>query len=161
MVKRIVDDAHKLGVSKIVLGKLKRIRKNGKNGKANAIINNFWSFEYIIRRFKERAEEYGIEVEEKSEYRTSSECPFCHSEGTRRYRGMFYCGKCKMVMNADAVGALNIRNDGTIIPSPSWGRDNWVVAHPLLLRWDGMRWEPKRAVKNRPMITAEARISRL
>jgi hypothetical protein len=67
-----------------------------------------------------------------------------------------------MVMNADAVGALNMaRNDGTIIPSPSWGRDNWVVAHPLLLRWDGMRWEPRRAVKNRPMITAEARISRL
>ncbi|NHV61155.1 MAG: hypothetical protein HA492_07145 [Candidatus Verstraetearchaeota archaeon] len=41
------------------------------------------------------------------------------------------------------------------------GSINWVVAHPLLLRWDGMRWEPKRAVKNRPMITPEARISRL
>ncbi|NHV61083.1 MAG: IS200/IS605 family element transposase accessory protein TnpB, partial [Candidatus Verstraetearchaeota archaeon] len=162
MVKTIVDDAHKLGVSKIVLGKLKGIRKNGKNGKANAMINNFWSFEYIVKWFKERAEEYGIEVEEKSEYRTSSECPFCHSKGTRRYRGMFYCGKCGMAMNADVVGALNIaRNDGTIIPSPSWGRDNWVVAHPLLLTWDGMRWEPRRAVKNRSMITAEARISRL
>jgi putative transposase len=160
MVKRIVDDAHKLGVSKIVLGKLKRIRKNGKNGKANAMINNFWSFNYIVKRFKERAEECGIEVEEKSEYRTSSKCPFCHSEGTRRYRGMFYCGKCGMAMNADVVGALNIaRNDGTIIPSPSWGRDNWVVAHPLLLTWDGMKWEPKRAVKNQPMITPEARIS--
>jgi len=160
MVKTIVDDAHKLGVSKIVLGKLKGIRKNGKNGKANAMINNFWSFNYIVKRFKERAEEYGIEVEEKSEYKTSSKCPFCHSEGTRRHRGLFYCGKCDIAMNADVVGALNIaRNDGTIIPSPSWGRDNWVVAHPLLLRWDGMRWEPKRAVKSQPMITPEARIS--
>jgi putative transposase len=163
MIKTIVEDAHQLGISKIVLGKLKSIRNNShSNSKANAMVNNFWSFEYIVKRFREKAEEYGIEVEEKSEYRTSSECPFCHSEGTRRYRGMFYCGKCKMVMNADAVGALNMaRNDGTIIPSPSWGRDNWVVAHPLLLKWDGMRWEPKRAVKNRPMITAEARISRL
>jgi putative transposase len=45
------------------------------------MINNFWSFNYIVKRFKEKAEEYGIEVEEKSEYRTSSECPFCRSEG--------------------------------------------------------------------------------
>jgi putative transposase len=134
MVKRIVDDAHKLGISKIVLGRLKGIRNNNQNGKANAMINNFWSFNYIVKRFKERAEEYGIKVEEKSEYGTSSECPFCHSKGTRRHRGLFYCGKYDIAMNADVVGALNIaRNDGTIIPSPSWGRDNWVVAHPLLL----------------------------
>jgi hypothetical protein len=31
----------------------------------------------------------------------------------------------------------------------------------LLLRWDGMKWEPKRAVNTRPMNTPEARISRL
>jgi hypothetical protein len=43
------------------------------------------------------------------------------------------------------------------------GSINWVVAfkHPLLLRWDGMRWKPRRAVKNRSMNTPEARISRL
>jgi putative transposase len=162
MVKRIVEGAHQLGISKIVLGRLKGIRNNNQNGKANAMINNFWSFNYIVKRFKERAEEYGIKVEEKSEYGTSSECPFCHSKGTRRHRGLFYCGKCDIAMNADVVGALNIaRNDGTIIPSPSWGRDNWVVAHPLLLTWDGMRWKPRRAVKNRSMNTPEARISRL
>jgi hypothetical protein len=54
----------------------------------------------------------------------------------------------------DAVGALNMGglNGGSV---------NGVVAHPLLLRWDGMRWEPKRAVNNQPMNTLEARISRL
>jgi putative transposase len=140
MIKQIVEDAYQLGISKIVLGRLKGIRNNSQNGKANAMINNFWSFNYIVRRFKEKTEEYGIKVEEKSEYGTSSECPFCHSKGTRRHRGLFYCRKCDMVMNADAVGALNMtRNDGTIIPSPSRGRDNGVVAHPLLLRWNGMR----------------------
>jgi len=154
MVKRIVDDAHKLGVSKIVLGKLKRIRKSGKNGKANAMINNFWSFEYIIRRFKERAEECGIEVEEKSEYRTSSECPFCHSEDIVTRGRLFRCLYCGLEANRDAVGVLNIG-------SRQGENINGVVAYPLLLRWDGMRWEPKRAVKNRPMITPEARISRL
>ena len=157
MIKTIVEDAYQLGISKIVLGRLKGIRNNSKNGKANAMINNFWSFDYMVRRFKEKAEEYGIKVEEKSEYGTSSECPFCHSKGTRRHRGLFYCRKCDMVMNADAVGALNMtRNDGTIIPSPSRGRDNGVVAHPLLLRWNGMRWKPKRAMNNQPMNTLEA-----
>jgi len=162
MIKTIVEEGHRFGVSKIVVGRLKGVRNNGHNSKANAMINNFWSFNYIVRRFEEKAEEYGIEVEERSEYRTSSKCPFCRSEGVRRHRGLFYCRKCNNVVNADVVGALNIaRNYGTIIPSPSWGRDNGVVAHPLLLTWDGMRWEPRRATKNRPMNAPEARISRL
>jgi transposase len=46
--------------------------KSRNNGKANAMINNFWSFNHIVRRFREKAEEYGIEVEEKSEYKMSS-----------------------------------------------------------------------------------------
>jgi len=162
MIKTIVEDAHHLKISKIVLGRLKGIRDNSHNCKANAMVNNFWSFNYIVKRFKEKAEEYGIEVVEVSEYRTSSRCPLCHSKGTRRHRGLFYCRKCEMAMNADAVGALNMaRNDGTIIPSPHRGRDNGVVAHPTLLRWNGMKWEPKRAMNNRPMNTLEARISRL
>ena len=33
-----------------------------------------------------------------------------------------------------------------------------VMAHPLLLRWDGMRWEPRRAMNNQPMNTLEVRI---
>ena len=56
--------------------------------------------------------------------------------------------------NRDAVGVLNIG-------SRQGENINGVVAYPLLLRWDGMRWEPRRAVKNRSMIPPEARISRL
>jgi hypothetical protein len=35
------------------------------------------------------------------------------------------------------------------------------VAQPLLLRWNGMRWEPRRAMNNQSMNALEARISRL
>ncbi|MGC8936241.1 MAG: hypothetical protein ACP5KV_02590 [Candidatus Methanomethylicaceae archaeon] len=67
-------------------------------------------------------------------------CPFCHSKGRRRHRGLFYCRKCDMAMNADSMGVLNMaRGDGAIIPSPSCGRDNGLVAQPLLLRWDGTK----------------------
>jgi hypothetical protein len=55
MIKIIVEDTHKL-ISKIVLGRLKGIRDNSHNSKANTMINNFWSFNYIIRKFREKAE---------------------------------------------------------------------------------------------------------
>ena len=154
MVKTIVEEAYRLGVSKIVLGKLKGVRSNSHNGKANTMINNFWSFSYIVRRFKEKAEEYGIEVEEVSEYKTSSKCPYCGSENVTNRGRLFKCYDCGLEAHRDAVGVLNI---GHLYG----GGVNGVVAHPLLLRWDGMRWEPRRAMNNRPMNALEARISRL
>ena len=110
-----------------------------------------------MQRLREKAEEYGLEILEESEYKTSI-CPFCGSKGIRRYRGLFYCPRYKRVMNADVVGVLNIaKRSGIIIPSPSW-RDNGLVAQPLLLRWDGCRWKPKRAMNTQRMSTLEARI---
>jgi len=154
MIKTIIENTHQLDISKIVLGRLKGIRDDNKNGKANTMINNFWSFNYIVKRFKEKAEEYGIEVVEVSEYRTSSRCPFCHSENIMRSGRFFKCLDCRLEANRDAVGVLNIGflNGGSV---------NGVMAHPKLLRWNGMRWEPKRAMNNRPMNTLEAKISRL
>jgi len=64
MIKTIIEDAYALGISKIVLGNLKGIRENNHNSKANAMINNFWSFNHITQRIREKAEEYGIEVAE-------------------------------------------------------------------------------------------------
>jgi putative transposase len=155
MIKTIVEDAYQLGISKIVLGRLKNIRtENHNNNKANAMINNFWSFSYIVRRFKEKAEEYGIEVREESEYKTSSKCPYCGSENVTNRGRLFKCYDCGLEAHRDAVGVLNIGylNGGGV---------NGVVAHPLLLRWDGMRWEPRGAMNNQPMNTLEAGISRL
>jgi len=43
------------------------------------MINNFWSFDYI-KEFKEKAEDYGIETVEMSEYKTSTICPKCRSD---------------------------------------------------------------------------------
>jgi putative transposase len=154
MIKQIVEDAHQLGISKIVLGRLKGIRSNSHNGKSNTMINNFWGFNYIVKRFKEKAEEYGIKVEEKSEYKTSSRCPFCRSENITTNGRLFKCLDCRLEAHRDVVGALNI---GCLYG----GSVNGVVAHPLLLRWNGMKWEPKRAMNNQPMNTLEARISRL
>ncbi|MCW4008567.1 MAG: transposase [Candidatus Bathyarchaeota archaeon] len=142
MIKAIVKDAYALGISKIVLGKLKGIRGNSHNCKANSMINNFWSFNYVIGRFKEKAEEHGIEVKEESERETSSVCPICRSRNTASKGRLFKCLSCGLEAHRDAVGVLNIaRLYG--------GEVNGVVAHPLLLRWNGMMWKPKRAMNNR------------
>jgi len=67
---------------------------------------------------------------------------------------LFKCLSCGLEANRDAVGVLNI---GYL----HGGSVNGVVAHSLLLRWNGMRWEPRRAMNNQSMNTLEARISRL
>jgi len=112
MVKTIVEDAYRHGISKIMLGKLKGIRKNSKShnhkSKANAMVNNFWSFDYIVRRFREKAEEYGMQVREVSERKTSSKCPSCRSENITTKGRLFKCLNCRLEAHRDAVGVLNI-----------------------------------------------------
>ena len=122
-------------VSEIIVGDVTHIRDNNDKGsKINSLIHNFWSFRYIIERPKTTSENFGIKVKLVKEYHTSSVCPFCEAKGRRIKRGLFYCPKCNQVMNADVVGCLNIAKKLTIIPNPSWGRDNGVLAHPAVLR---------------------------
>ena len=59
------------------------------------MINNFWPFKYLVRRFKEKAEEYGIEVAEVSEYKTSSKRPKCRSENVTTNGRLFKCLNCR------------------------------------------------------------------
>jgi putative transposase len=156
MIIIIVKDLYELGVSKIVIGNLTGIRENNDNGKkSNSMIHNFWSFKYIIQRLKCTAQEYGIRVKEVSEYKTSSRCTRCGSENIERKGRLFKCLECGLEANRDAIGVLNMANlqyEGTAIR---------VMTHPKLLKWDGMRWQPKRAMTHRPMNTPEARIPRL
>jgi len=156
MVRIIVKDLYELGVSKIVIGNLTGIRENNDKGKkSNSMIHNFWSFNYIVQRLKCTAQEYGIRVKEVSEYKTSSRCIRCSSENIERKGRLFKCLECGLEANRDAIGVLNLANlqyEGTAIR---------VMTHPKLLKWDGMRWQPKRAMTHRPMNTPEARIPRL
>ncbi|MCX6659226.1 MAG: hypothetical protein NTX81_02430 [Candidatus Bathyarchaeota archaeon] len=51
-----------------------------------------------------------------------------------------------------ALTMANLHSGGTAIR---------VVTHPNLLKWDGMKWQPKRAMTHQPMNALEARIPRL
>ena len=177
MAKMIVDNAYHLGIREIMIVNLRGIRSNNNNNnynnntKANAMVNNFWSYAYIVRRVKEKAEEYGINVKEVSEYKTSSICIRCNSSSlsdiVKRGR-LFRCLNCRLEAHRDAIGVLNIaynnnndnNNDMVNLYSKSKGKGIAirVMAHPLLLRWSNDRWMPRRAMRSKAMNTLEARI---
>ncbi len=134
IIKRFVKNCWEKGVSEIVIGDVTNIRENGgrKGRKANAMINNFWSFKYIYERLRITAENHGIKMKKKDEKYTSKTCSLCgkvHRNG-RKYRGLYICKTHSVMMNADVNGVANIANP--IFPKPYWDRDNWLVAQPIL-----------------------------
>jgi len=121
IVKKFIDICVAENVTEIVCGDLRGIRDNCGKGsgsrKRNKIVNNFWSYHYIVERLKTTAENNGIKLTLIDESNTSSYCPICGIRGRRMYRGLFYCKRCNKYMNADVVGALNIaRKCGVKIP---------------------------------------------
>jgi len=144
MTRTIVKDLYDLGVAKIIMGNLKHIRDNNHNSaKANSMIHNFWSFTYMVQRFKDVAEEYGIEIKEVDEYKTSTRCFLCNSENTVNTGRLFKCLSCGLEAHRDAVGVLNISSrQGESI--------NRVMAYPLLLGWNGVKWNRKSGMNNQP-----------
>lgn len=120
------------GVSEIVYGDLREIRKNAKFGrKSNTMIHNFWSVGYQYKRLREKAEEYGIKTRREDERGSSSECPICGSKRIVRRGRLFKCVECKIEAHRDAVGSVNIGlAQGELIPA---GVINRAVARPALI----------------------------
>ncbi len=137
-VRQTVEKLYRLGVSRIVVGYPKGITRNSDRGKRqNFILSHVWRFNYVIKRLKEVAEEYGISVEVVDEAFTSQSCPLCgqrHSNG-RIFRGLFKCHGEGVVMNADLVGAFNILRKVVekitpSLPGLTVGRGNWPKTRP-------------------------------
>ncbi|MCD6188743.1 MAG: transposase [Thermococcus sp.] len=137
-VRQTVRRLYELGVGKIVVGYPKNIAREANNGKKqNFILSHVWRFNYVIKRLKEVAEEYGVEVELVDEAFTSQICPLCgqrHSNG-RIFRGLFKCRGEGVVMNADLVGAFNILKKALekitpSLPALAGGRGNWPKTRP-------------------------------
>ncbi|WP_456454037.1 RNA-guided endonuclease InsQ/TnpB family protein [Thermococcus sp.] len=137
-VRQTVRKLYELGVSKIVVGYPKGIARNSKKGRRqNFLLSRVWRFNYVIKRLKEVAEEYGIVVEVVNEAFTSKLCPVCGKphEGARFVRGLFKCPATGLIFNADLVGAFNIlKKVKAITPNLgglyAQGRGNWPKTGP-------------------------------
>jgi len=147
IIARFVKNCWEKEVSEIVIGDVTRIRENSrkkmKGRKANAMINNFWSFKYTYERLRVTAENHGIKIGKKEEKYTSKTCSLCgkiHRNG-RKHRGLYICKTQGVTMNADVNGVANIANP--IFPKPYWrDRDNWLVAQPSVVKVKTTTVEP-------------------
>ena len=105
-ISREIIDRAKEENSAIVLGDLKGIRKQNKGKKFNRKLNSFPY--YRLSKFIEyKAIWEGIAVIKINETNTSKLCSRCGSQGLR-HNGKFVCPTCKVELNADYNGAMNI-----------------------------------------------------
>ncbi len=145
MVRKIVENAYEKGVSTIEVGYPKGIVKQH----GNKLTVNFWSYNYVIKRLEEVAEEFGIKVLPVDEAYTSIKCSLCGEahEAGRVLRGLYRCPHTGEVVNADLNGAINILH----IPESrrGWSEGSytrgigvmWLKTQPLVYCWtNGAGW---------------------
>src|SRR5699024_2993492 len=105
LVRDLMERLHDEGVSKVYMGALKGILDTHWSVESNAKTHNFWAFRAFIDRLDTTAEEFGIEVAERSEAWTSQECPRCGStDRTTRERDTLTC-LCGFEGHADLVAS--------------------------------------------------------
>ncbi|MEM4970670.1 MAG: transposase [Sulfolobales archaeon] len=122
-VRNTIEWLYNEGVKRIFIGHPKYASQEpNKGSKVNFEIVHIWSYGYLLRRLRDVAEEYGIEVEHVDEENTSRTCPICRTieNHERISRGLLKCYKHNIAFNADLVGAFNIlAKKKAITPSPA------------------------------------------
>jgi putative transposase len=108
--KMIVDFAVENNVSRVVIGELnKSISSISIGDRVNQQLHRI-PFGRLVSMITYKAEEKGLTVEQVNEAYTSQTCSNCGvvRKSNRKYRGLYVCSECGMVLNADVNGALNI-----------------------------------------------------
>jgi len=147
--RQLIKDLYNQGVSNIIIGELTGIRINNHRRQGNAMIHNYWSHKHVADRLRWTAEEYGIKVRTVSEAYTSQTCPQCRSRHSERVLRGFRCLDCGLEGHRDAVGVLNMAaRCGEYAVRP--------MAWPMLLRWDGCRWNRSNGMPTQQRIGVEA-----
>jgi IS605 OrfB family transposase len=97
-------------IGNLAIGELKDIKQQinlGKKTNQNFVCIPFGLFK---QKLKAKCDYYGINYIEVNEAYTSQTCSRCGVVGksNRKYRGLYVCKTCGMVLNADVNGAINI-----------------------------------------------------
>ncbi|NPD90691.1 MAG: IS200/IS605 family element transposase accessory protein TnpB [Asgard group archaeon] len=132
--RAIIQHCLENNISPLVIGRNKNWKQNIRMGrKTNQKFTNV-PFHKLIKMMQYKAEEQGIEVTLITEEYTSQTCSSCgyRSRSNHKYRGLFVCKKCKLVINADVNAARNIAKKA--FPESILGiGDSGCVAQPTKL----------------------------
>jgi putative transposase len=99
----IIDFAVDNNVSRIVIGELnKGISSIDIGDRVNQQLHRI-PFGRLVSMIMYKAEEKGLTVEQVNESYTSQTCSNCGvvKKSNRKYRGLYVCSECGMVLNAD------------------------------------------------------------
>jgi putative transposase len=132
LARDLTERLHTEGVSEVYVGALTDVLETHWSVEANAKTHNFWAFRAFINRLETTAEEFGIEVVERSEAWTSQECPQCGStERTIRHRDTLTC-ECGFEGHADLVASKTFLQRQTTVARP--------MAQPVRYEWNDHEW---------------------
>lgn len=134
LIRDLVERLYEQGVAKIYVGDLTDILEAHWSVEVNTKTHSFWAFRTFTDRLSCAAEEYGIEIEERSEAWTSQICPACGStERTMRHEDTITC-TCGFEGHADLSASESFLKQQTDITRP--------MARPVRLTWDNHEWRP-------------------
>ena len=97
---------------------------------------NFVSVPFLklIQQIEYKSEMVGIKVVRITEEYTSQTCSSCGvvRKSNRKYRGLYVCKECGLVLNADVNASRNIIQKG--FPKSKWIGDRGCLNHPVVLK---------------------------
>lgn len=112
-------------VSYLAVGDVKHIRDDCNFGRrVNKMMHNYWSFNLLLKKIKNKAEEYNIELKQETEEYTSRTCPICGNDDKSNCKDrIFFCSDCSYIDHRDIVGARNnlFKSMYGSIQSVHWG----------------------------------------
>jgi putative transposase len=133
LARDLIERLHDDGVSTVFVGDLTGVLETHWSVEANAKTHNFWAFRAFLTRLAYTAEEYGIEVEARSEEWTSQECPNCgERDETVRHSDTLTCS-CGFEGHADLTASATFLNR-------QLNEEVGAMARPVRLKWDAHRW---------------------
>lgn len=109
LVARMFRFLRRNNVSYLAIGNLSNIRDDCNFGrKVNQMVHNYWSFDLLFKKIRDKTEEFGIELKQETEEYTSRTCPVCGSDDKNNCKDrIFFCSDCGYIDHRDVVGARN------------------------------------------------------
>ncbi|MHA1104949.1 MAG: zinc ribbon domain-containing protein [Promethearchaeota archaeon] len=109
-------------------------KQNVNIGKKNN--QNFVSIPFLtlVRQIEYKSEMVEIKIVRITEEYTSQACSSCGivRKSNRKYRRLYACKDCGMVLNADVNASRNIMHKG--VPESKWIGDRGCLNHPIVLK---------------------------
>ena len=152
LAKDIIERCVSHNVGTLVIGDHSGVDESDWGHHGNKRLDN-WAYKRTMNLLDYKSRERGIEVEQRDERGTSSQCSVCgfENDDSRIERGSWKCGWCGLVVHGDVDGADNSRQETLPVTPPLGAVDsgNGCVAQPRIIQFDRTRgFQPRESVSD-------------